>query len=463
MRRKTRSGHTTFIAAAAATAVLAGLASTRIAAQNSRWGANYFPDVTLTTQDGQNVRFYDDLLKGKIVAIDLIYTTCRYACPLETARLAQVQTLLGDRMGKDVFFYSITIDPDHDTPPVLKAYAEKFHAGPGWLFLTGKAADIELISRKLGIYSEPDPANKDGHTPSLVVGNEATGQWMRNSALDNPRFLARTIGDWMNSWQTAKPGVSYADARALKLDPGEYAFSTHCAPCHSIGQGQKVGPDLAGVTRTRDHDWLARFIVAPAKMLAQGDPLAVALFDKYKPLQMPNLDLTATDVRLIIEYMDARGAALPAAASPAAAVQPAADAAASVPAADVAPMIPPYLAIQQALSADSMQGIADSARAIAARIPRVNTPAEFVLAPAIVLQRTADLASARVAFGKLSHALLALVRESRTPLGEAVKVAYCPMARKYWLQKGDAIRNPYYGAQMLECGRIVEAIPATLQ
>ncbi len=463
MRRKNRPRLTSLVAAAAAAAALAGLASTRAAAQNSRWGAGYFPNVTLTTQDGKEVRFYDDLLKGKIVAIDLIYTTCKYACPLETARLAQVQTLLGDRMGRDVFFYSITIDPDHDTPPVLKAYAEKFNAGPGWLFLTGKAADIELISRKLGIYSEPDPANKDGHTPSLVVGNETTGQWMRNSALDNPRFLARTIGDWMNSWKTAKPGTSYAEAKPLTIDPGQYAFTAHCAPCHSIGQGQKVGPDLAGVTRTRDREWLARFIVAPAKMLAAGDPLAVALFDKFKPLQMPNLDLTAADAKAIIDYMDAQSAALP---QPAAA--PAADpvrtpAAKPVPTVDLRPMISPYLGIQQALSADRMEGVGDGARAIAAKIQSVDSPAEFVLAPALALERAADIASARVAFGKLSHALLALARSSRTPLGDGVKIAYCPMARKYWLQNGDAIRNPYYGKDMLECGRIVEGIPEDLK
>src|ERR1700750_1949358 len=93
---------------------------TAVAAQNAQWGANYFPNVTLTTQHGDTVRFYDDLIKGKIVAVNLIYTTCKYACPLETARLAQVQRLLGARMGRDVFFYSITIDPEHDTPPVLK-------------------------------------------------------------------------------------------------------------------------------------------------------------------------------------------------------------------------------------------------------------------------------------------------------------------------------------------------------
>src|SRR5258708_14847101 len=89
--------------------------------------------------------FYDDLIKGKVVAIDLIYTHCMDSCPLETARLAQVQKMLGDRVGRDIFFYSISIDPDNDTPEELKAYAEKYHAGPGWLFLTGKKEDVELI------------------------------------------------------------------------------------------------------------------------------------------------------------------------------------------------------------------------------------------------------------------------------------------------------------------------------
>src|SRR5262245_46625488 len=86
------------------------------------WGANYFPNAPLVTQDGVTVRFYDDLLKGKAVAINAIYTSCKDECPLETARLVQVQRLLGDRVGKDLFFYSISIDPRQDTPTLLKAY-----------------------------------------------------------------------------------------------------------------------------------------------------------------------------------------------------------------------------------------------------------------------------------------------------------------------------------------------------
>src|SRR5919204_1242875 len=221
------SGSTVRAAAASVAAVwlvIAALYSTPLAADNARWGVDYFPNVTLTTHEGRTVRFYDGLIKGKTVAIDLIYTTCQYACPLETARMVQVQRVLGDRVGRDIFFYSITIDPEHDTPAVLKEYAEKYHVGPGWLFLTGKAADIELISKKLGLYTEKDAANPDGHTPTLLVGNEATGQWMRNSATDNPAFTARTIGDWLNSWQNTKheQAKSYAEARPVKMSTGQY-------------------------------------------------------------------------------------------------------------------------------------------------------------------------------------------------------------------------------------------------
>jgi protein SCO1 len=84
------------------------------------------------------VRFYDDLLKGKAVAINIIYTSCTDECQLGTARMAEVQRLLGAHVGKDVYFYSISIDPEKDTPKVLKAYSDKFSVGPGWLFLAGK-------------------------------------------------------------------------------------------------------------------------------------------------------------------------------------------------------------------------------------------------------------------------------------------------------------------------------------
>ena len=309
MRRKLRAG----FAKNAAIFLLALLFLTvnfKTAAAQSRYGANYFPNVILTTQDGQKVHFYDDVLKGKSVVIDMIYTSCGYACPLETARLAQVQKTLGDRVGKDIFFYSITIDPAHDTPKVLKAYMEKYHIGPGWTFLTGKKSDIEMIGKKLGLWNnDPDPNNPDGHTPSVLIGNEPGGQWMRNTATDNPKFLANMIGNWLNGWASSKPAtaatnVDYAKAAQIDLsDKGRYIFATFCAACHTIGHGDKIGPDLQGITNVRDKAWLERFINTPDKVLAEKDPIAVALFEKYKQVRMPNLNMADVDLKNLMDFL----------------------------------------------------------------------------------------------------------------------------------------------------------------
>ncbi len=275
--------------------------------EGDRWGANYFPNVELTTHDGQTVHFFDDLLKGKIVVIDLIYTHCVDACPLETARLAQVQHRLGDRVGKEIFFYSITIDPKRDTPEVLKAYAEKYHVGPGWTFLTGKKEDIELISKKLGLYSPPNPNNRDGHSPSVIIGNQSTGQWVRGSATDNPSFLAMMIGTFMTSGTgrpAQAPANSYAEVPKLNLDQGQYLFSTRCAACHTLGHGDKIGPDLLGITSVRERAWLARMIQQPDKLVAEGDPVATALFEKYKSVQMPNLRITDGEFALLLKFLE---------------------------------------------------------------------------------------------------------------------------------------------------------------
>ena len=292
------------------TALLLAAVAIAHAFDNARWGANYFPNIELTTQDGRKVKFYDDLIRGKIVAIDLMYTTCLDACPLETARLAQVQRMLGDRVGKDIFFYSISIDPQHDTPEVLKAYAEKYHAGPGWYFLTGKKEEIEMLSKKLGLYTPPNPNDRDGHRPSVLLGNEPAGQWVRNAATDNPRFLSLMITNFLNAGtggNAAKDAPkNYAEAAPLDLsDQGRYLFATQCAACHTIGHGDKIGPDLQNITHSRDHDWLVRFITRPDKMLVEGDPLAKMLFEKYKQVQMPNLRLSEEEAMLLVGFLDA--------------------------------------------------------------------------------------------------------------------------------------------------------------
>jgi protein SCO1/2 len=272
------------------------------------WRAEYFPNVTLTTQHGTVVRFYDDLIKGKAVVINLVYTRCTASCPLETAKLAQVQRLLGDRVGKDVFFYSISIDPKHDTPEALEAYARRFHVGPGWLFLTGKYEDIQLVSKKLGLASLIDRWTRDGHQPSLMVGNESTGEWMRSSAVENPKFLARMMSDFFG-WN-GKPVRTYAaQAPTSRAGKGEFLFNTQCASCHSIGKGDGLGPDLLNVTTLRERAWLARYLAEPDRMLAEGDGVAVALFARYKNVRMPNLGLNDEEVAALLSHIEERSRA----------------------------------------------------------------------------------------------------------------------------------------------------------
>jgi protein SCO1 len=298
-------------AIAGAVLVLWGIAATAPASADRLWGADYFPNLPLITHTGKTVRFYDDLLKGKSVVVNVIYTRCRDRCPLETAKLAQVQRLLGDRVGRDIFFYSISIDPQFDTPGVLSEYAAKFHAGPGWLFLTGNRQDIAVLQKKLGLYSRTDAASPDGHLPSLMIGNEPTAQWMLNSAVDNPRFLAVTISNFLTDWRAGRvtPGRTYEAARPIAgLEPGAYLFDSKCAACHTFGDGDSVGPDLAGVMRARDRAWLERFIKTPDRLLAENDPIATALFAKYKQVVMPNLRLGDGDVAAVLKYIEAHEA-----------------------------------------------------------------------------------------------------------------------------------------------------------
>ena len=292
-------------------ALLAGLALLVAmmcdAKASTHWGANYFPNIPLTDQNGRTFHLYDDLLKGKTVVVSLIYTTCKDSCPLETARLVQVQHMLGDHVGKDVFFYSISIDPEHDTPEVLKAYAEKFHAGPGWLFLTGKRGHQSCRQKTRFVF---DPGlNRDGHTVELMIGNEPSGQWTRNAATDNPRFITSTITTLVDGWNSHKTAAdkSYAQAAPLNVsDKGQYLFASRCAACHTIGHGLKIGPDLKGITTVRDRSWLLRFIQKPDQLLADKDPLATSLFKQYKEIQMPNVRLGPDDTESIVRFLEAQ-------------------------------------------------------------------------------------------------------------------------------------------------------------
>jgi protein SCO1/2 len=295
-------------AAVLALASLPALAQERARGAGVRWGADYFPNVPLVTHEGRTVRFFDDLVQEKVVVISFIYTSCADACPLETAKLGEVQSLLGERLGKDVFFYSISIDPERDTPEVLHAYAERFGAGPGWLFLTGAKDDIRELRKKLGMIAPSGVEELADHTLSLLIGNQSTGQWMKRSPFESPHLLATQIGTWLSNWKAAPvPGRDYASAPELRqITTGESLFRTRCSACHVLGVDDGIarqGPPLAGVTGRRERAWLARWLAEPDVMLAEKDPLALELFAAWRGIVMPNLRLQPAEVEALLEFM----------------------------------------------------------------------------------------------------------------------------------------------------------------
>jgi protein SCO1/2 len=151
----------------------------------------YFSDVELLDQDGQKVRFYSDVLKNKIVAINTFFTTCTNICPPMNRNFEKMQDALGDRLGKDVFLVSITVDPETDTPTRLKEYGRRFHARPGWMFLTGKKENVDWALYKLGQYVE----TKDAHTSIFIIGNEPKGLWKKAFGLAKSEELIRILED----------------------------------------------------------------------------------------------------------------------------------------------------------------------------------------------------------------------------------------------------------------------------
>ena len=154
----------------------------------------YFSDVELINQDGQKVRFYTDVLKNKVVVINTFFTTCTNICPPMNRNFEKIQEALGDRLGKDAFLVSITVDPETDTPTRLKEYGRRFHARPGWMFLTGKKENVDWALYKLGQYVE----TKDDHTSIFIIGNEPKGLWKKAMGLAKAEELIKIVEDVIN-------------------------------------------------------------------------------------------------------------------------------------------------------------------------------------------------------------------------------------------------------------------------
>ena len=147
------------------------------------------PDVSLIDQDGRPVRFASELVKDRVVAINFVFTTCTTICPPMGAHFAKLRQLLGERAGQDVHLISVSVDPRTDTPERLKAWADRFGAGPGWTLVTGEPDEVVRLLKALGVYT---PDIRD-HSPLVLVGNAARGEWTRAYGLAPPAQIAELL------------------------------------------------------------------------------------------------------------------------------------------------------------------------------------------------------------------------------------------------------------------------------
>lgn len=178
-----------------------GMAAAPAAEQKASSPArNYFGDIRLTNQDGQEMRLYSDLIQDRIVVIDVMFTACTGACPVMSNTFAKLQDRLGERLGKDVYLISISVDPVNDTPARLKEFAARFKARPGWFFLTGPRENVETALRKLGQYVE----NREAHQALFLIGNDRTGLWKKAFGLAKPEEIFPVVDSVLNDKGTGE-------------------------------------------------------------------------------------------------------------------------------------------------------------------------------------------------------------------------------------------------------------------
>ena len=154
----------------------------------------YFTDVLLVNQNGEKMRFYSDLLQNKVVVINSFFATCTGSCLPLNRNLEKLQKALGEHMGKEVYFVSISVDPTVDTPPSLKAYAKKLNAGPGWFFLTGDKENVDFALKKIGQFVD----DKNDHLNIFIIGNERTGLWKKAFGLARDDELMKVVESVLN-------------------------------------------------------------------------------------------------------------------------------------------------------------------------------------------------------------------------------------------------------------------------
>jgi protein SCO1/2 len=179
------------------------------ALSRSRIQQQHLPNIPLVTHEGKEVRLYDDLIKDKVVMMNFFYALCGDVCPAVTANLAEVQKMLGDQVGRDVFMYSFTLKPEADDVLAIRAYRESYGAGPGWTFLTGKPEDMEKLRRGIG-FTSPNPLvdqDTTQHVGNVRYGNEPLMLWAACPGMANPAFIVELV-----TWGAIRPQSNHVQS-----------------------------------------------------------------------------------------------------------------------------------------------------------------------------------------------------------------------------------------------------------
>ena len=151
---------------------------------------DYFTNMEVIDQDGERLRFYDDVLKDKVVVISFIFTNCEGACPLMTRNLTTIRDMLGGEVGKSIHFVTLSLDPVRDTPAAMKEFAQTHRADEdGWLFLTGKPDNVNFVVSRLGQYTD----NLEAHTTLLLAANVRTAHWTKIPPTVPPQGVAQRL------------------------------------------------------------------------------------------------------------------------------------------------------------------------------------------------------------------------------------------------------------------------------
>ncbi|MDF3935211.1 SCO family protein [Pseudomonas citronellolis] len=160
-------------------------------ARHSETSQVAFVDQPLLDQDGRSVDLRRDLVGERIVVMGFVYTSCTTVCPLVSSIMGKLQARLGDQVGREVSLVSISVDPQRDTPQRLLDYSRRYHAGPGWRWLTGEPVAVDDTLKALGAWS----ADYESHPPLIMVGDGRSDRWTRFYGFTDPAVLQAKVAE----------------------------------------------------------------------------------------------------------------------------------------------------------------------------------------------------------------------------------------------------------------------------